>query len=28
MDSDEGGLHPAWHTLILVVVFAVLVWLT
>jgi phospholipid/cholesterol/gamma-HCH transport system substrate-binding protein len=28
MDSDDSGLHPAWHTLILVVVFAVLVWLT
>ena len=28
MDSDEGGLHPGWHTLILVVVFAVLIWLT
>lgn len=28
MDSDDTGLHPAWHTLILVVVFAVLMWLT
>lgn len=28
MDSDEGGLHPAWHTLILVVVFGVLIWLS
>lgn len=28
MDSDEGGLHPAWHTLILVVIFAVLIWLS
>ncbi|HYZ68901.1 MAG TPA: MCE family protein [Mycobacterium sp.] len=28
MDSDEHGLHPAWYTLILVVVFAVLIWLT
>lgn len=28
MDSDDTGLHPAWHTLILVVVFAILMWLT
>jgi phospholipid/cholesterol/gamma-HCH transport system substrate-binding protein len=28
MDTDEGGLHPAWFTLILLVVFAVLIWLT
>jgi phospholipid/cholesterol/gamma-HCH transport system substrate-binding protein len=28
MDSDDSGLHPGWYTLILVVVFAVLVWLT
>lgn len=28
MDRDEGGLHPAWYTLILLVVFAVLIWLT
>jgi phospholipid/cholesterol/gamma-HCH transport system substrate-binding protein len=28
MDSDEHGLHPAWYTLILVVVFAVLIWLS
>jgi phospholipid/cholesterol/gamma-HCH transport system substrate-binding protein len=28
MDSDDTGLHPGWHTLILVVVFAVLMWLT
>ena len=28
MDSDEGGLHPAWYTLILVVIFAVLIWLS
>lgn len=28
MDSDEHGLHPGWYTLILVVVFAVLIWLT
>jgi phospholipid/cholesterol/gamma-HCH transport system substrate-binding protein len=28
MDSDEGGLHPGWHTLILVVVFGVLIWLS
>jgi phospholipid/cholesterol/gamma-HCH transport system substrate-binding protein len=28
MDSDEHGLHPGWYTLILVVVFAVLIWLS
>jgi phospholipid/cholesterol/gamma-HCH transport system substrate-binding protein len=28
MDSDDSGLHPGWHTLILVVVFAVLTWLS
>lgn len=28
MDSDDSGLHPGWYTLILVVVFAVLLWLT
>lgn len=28
MDSDEQGLHPGWFTLILVVVFAVLIWLS
>jgi phospholipid/cholesterol/gamma-HCH transport system substrate-binding protein len=28
MDHDESGLHPGWYTLILVVVFAVLMWLT
>lgn len=28
MDSDEHGLHPGWFTLILVVVFAVLIWLS
>jgi phospholipid/cholesterol/gamma-HCH transport system substrate-binding protein len=28
MDSDEGGLHPAWYTLILLVVFGVLIWLS
>ena len=28
MDSDDSGLHPGWYTLILVVVFAVLIWLT
>jgi phospholipid/cholesterol/gamma-HCH transport system substrate-binding protein len=28
MDSDDTGLHPGWHTLILVVVFAVLIWLS
>jgi phospholipid/cholesterol/gamma-HCH transport system substrate-binding protein len=28
MDHDESGLHPGWYTLILVVVFAILVWLT
>ncbi|PXX08843.1 MCE family protein [Mycolicibacterium moriokaense] len=28
MDSDEHGLHPAWYTLILVVVSAVLIWLS
>ncbi|MDT5244069.1 MAG: phospholipid/cholesterol/gamma-HCH transport system substrate-binding protein [Mycobacterium sp.] len=28
MDSDDTGLHPGWHTLILVLVFAVLIWLS
>jgi phospholipid/cholesterol/gamma-HCH transport system substrate-binding protein len=28
MDSDDSGLHPGWYTLILVVVFAVLIWLS
>ena len=28
MDSDDTGLHPAWHTLILVLIFAVLIWLS
>jgi phospholipid/cholesterol/gamma-HCH transport system substrate-binding protein len=28
MDSDDSGLHPGWFTLILVVVFAVLIWLS
>jgi phospholipid/cholesterol/gamma-HCH transport system substrate-binding protein len=28
MDSDEHGLHPGWYTLILVVIFAVLIWLS
>jgi phospholipid/cholesterol/gamma-HCH transport system substrate-binding protein len=28
MDHDESGLHPGWYTLILVVVFAILMWLT
>lgn len=28
MDSDDTGLHPGWHTLILVVIFAVLIWLS
>jgi phospholipid/cholesterol/gamma-HCH transport system substrate-binding protein len=28
MDSHEEGLHPGWHTLILVVIFAVLIWLS
>src|ERR1041384_6703552 len=28
MDSHEHGLHPGWYTLILVVVFAVLIWLS
>src|SRR5439155_27039188 len=28
MDSDDSGLHPGWFTLILVVVSAVLIWLT
>lgn len=27
MDTDDSGLHPGWHTLILVVVFAVVIWL-
>jgi phospholipid/cholesterol/gamma-HCH transport system substrate-binding protein len=26
--DDDSGLHPAWYTLILVVVFAVLIWLS
>jgi phospholipid/cholesterol/gamma-HCH transport system substrate-binding protein len=28
MDHDESGLHPGWYTTILVVVFAILMWLT
>ena len=28
MDDRDAGLHPAWWTLILLVVFAVLLWLT
>jgi len=28
MEHEDSGLHPGWHTLILVVVFAVLIWLT
>ncbi len=28
MDEKDGGLHPAWYTLILLVIFAVLIWLT
>jgi phospholipid/cholesterol/gamma-HCH transport system substrate-binding protein len=28
LDSDDTGLHPGWHTLILVVIFAVLIWLS
>ena len=28
MDHDDGGLHPAWYTLILVVIFGALIWLT
>lgn len=28
MDDRDGGLHPAWWTLILLVVFSVLIWLT
>ena len=28
MDDKETGLHPAWYTLILLVIFAVLIWLT
>jgi phospholipid/cholesterol/gamma-HCH transport system substrate-binding protein len=28
MDSDDSGLHPAWFTLILVVIAAVLIWLS
>ena len=28
MDTDDSGLHPGWYTLILVVVFAVLIWLS
>jgi phospholipid/cholesterol/gamma-HCH transport system substrate-binding protein len=27
METDERGLHPAWYTLILLVIFAVLTWL-
>jgi phospholipid/cholesterol/gamma-HCH transport system substrate-binding protein len=28
MDSDDSGLHPGWYTLILLVVFSVLIWLS
>ena len=28
MDSDDSGLHPGWFTLILVVVAAILIWLS
>ncbi|WP_123025431.1 MCE family protein [Mycolicibacterium stellerae] len=28
MDERDTGLHPAWHTLILLVIFALLTWLT
>lgn len=28
MDERDGGLHPAWHTLILLVIGAVSIWLT
>ena len=28
MDDRDPGLHPAWYTLILLVIFAVLLWLT
>jgi phospholipid/cholesterol/gamma-HCH transport system substrate-binding protein len=28
MDSHDEGLHPGWHALILVVIFALLIWLT
>jgi phospholipid/cholesterol/gamma-HCH transport system substrate-binding protein len=28
MDSDDSGLHPAWYTLILLVISAVAIWLT
>src|SRR5436190_23388677 len=28
MDTDEGGMHPAWHALILLVVFSILIWLS
>jgi len=28
MDADDEGLHPAWHALILVVIIALLMWLT
>ena len=28
MDSDDTGLHPGWHTLILVLIFAALIWLS
>ena len=26
MDSDNEGLHPGWHALILVVIFALVTW--
>ncbi len=28
MDTHDEGLHPAWYTLILLVVMAVILWLT
>src|SRR3954451_1696571 len=28
MDTDEGGMHPAWHALILLGVFSILIWLS
>src|SRR5918997_545453 len=28
MDTDDDGLHPGWYALILVVIFALLIWLT
>jgi phospholipid/cholesterol/gamma-HCH transport system substrate-binding protein len=28
MEDDKEGLHPGWHALILLVIFALLVWLT